>query len=489
MGVLESLTSCAIWQDFDRILRIPRPSKHEEAVRQHVVSWAKDHGFRALLDAVGNVVVKVPASAGYENAPTVILQGHLDMVAEKSPDCNHDFLQDPIPAYIDGDWIRTRGTTLGADNGIGVAAAMAVATDKMVQHGPLELLFTIDEETGLTGAQGLDASLITGKFLLNLDSEEEGVFFVGCAGGANIEGQLAGLTRGAASGLVAFDAEICGLQGGHSGLNIVENRGNAVKLLSRVVDTVLQQCPDLRLEGFQGGTKHNAIPREAVARLWIAPGQADAAAAAFAAAVAHLQVEFGSAEAELTGHWRSATTQAGQEILDADSTRRVVNLLVALPAGVISMSRDFPGIVETSVNLATADIDAAGCLHVLLSYRSSVSEAVDGVLAAGRAMFALAGGVSEAGNRYPPWRPQPESELLRRATAAWTEEFGAAPQVTVIHAGLECGILLDKSPGLEAISFGPNMHGVHSPAERLSIRSTEKFYHYLGKLLGRLGSE
>lgn len=484
MGALESLKGCPVWREFDAILAVPRPSKHEEKIRAHLLRWAEAHGFRAKTDGVGNVVIYVPATPGHEKARTVILQSHMDMVTENDPEVKINFVTDPIPAWIDGDWIRTRGTTLGADNGIGLAASLAVAADPAVMHGPLEILVTVDEETGLTGAQNVDASLISEGLLLNLDSEEDGVFTVGCAGGATLEASFP-LSRAAAPepGFLWFDVAVEGLRGGHSGVNIIDNFGNALKLLARALRQVGKEAPFF-LASLSGGTKHNAIPREACAKIGLAPDKAAGAEAVFRAAIEEFQREYGATEKSLRGGWSAGA--APQRCRSQLESRHLVATLLALPHGVIAMSREFAGIVETSCNLARVEVPEDAAMQVLMSFRSSVRESIDAALASAVAVAELAGGETRAGGRYPAWRPRKDSPLLTLAMDEWKKRFGTPAVSTVIHAGLECGILLDKKPGLEAISFGPNMHGVHSPAERLSISSTERFYGFLGQLLGAL---
>ncbi len=481
---IERLEPRLLFHHFASILAIPRGSGHEEGARDHVVRWARSRGFEARTDAVGNVVVTVPPTPGYEGGKTVVLQGHLDMVCEKNADVAHDFTKDPIPAIVDGDLIRTRGTTLGADNGIGVAAALAAAEDPDCRHGPLELLFTVDEETGLTGAFNLDTSLIRGRMLLNLDSEDEGVLFVGCAGGGDTTITLPAPPVAVPEGSVCLQVKVSGLQGGHSGLDIPKGRGNAIRVLARAV------AAGAGLDGFrfgclEGGNKRNAIPREATGSVYLPAEKAEEFEHRVAEFAGTIRAELGAAD---PGVKVEVSRDPGAcPAMDAAASGRLLRLLLALPHGPLAMSQDIPGLVETSSNLAVLRRDSDR-VTVLCNSRSSIGTALDAVRLGIAAAGELAGGTAERSGQYPGWRPNMASPLLAITKKTWAEMTGRDPEVTAIHAGLECGVINERIPGMDSISFGPTIRGAHSPDERVSISSTARFYEFLKRLLGVLAT-
>jgi dipeptidase D len=473
----------SVWEHFSSLTRIPRPSGHEAAVAKHLRDVADRHGFKATQDAVGNLIIDVPATKGREKATCVILQGHLDMVAEKNKDTAHDFLKDPIRTRIEEEWVYATGTTLGADNGIGVAAAMAAATDPTVSHGPLQLLFTVDEETGLTGAMRLDGSMLRGKILLNLDSEEDGVLFVGCAGGADTHLFVSPSWVPAPSGTSPYQVEVKGLRGGHSGLNIIENRGNALKLLARLLVEAREAGIGFDLAAFAGGSKHNAIPREAEATVLMSAVDE----ARFSGVLGRMLADF---RAELEGideglEINMSKAAAGGNVMKRESRDRFLDLLLALPHGVLGMSQAISGLVETSSNLAVVERDGER-IKIVTSSRSSVAPALKAVLGSIRAAGVLAGVEVHSRDGYPGWKPNMASPILRLVREVYAEHWGRDPHVTAIHAGLECGLLGDKVPGLDMISFGPQMEGVHSPDERLNIPSVGRFWNALKTVLDRV---
>lgn len=487
MNRFENLEPRYVWHYFDALLDIPRPSKHEEKVIAFLKDLAQKKGLEIKQDKVKNTVIRVPATKGYENAPTVILQGHIDMVAEKDSDVEFDFLKQPIDAYVDGDWVKARGTTLGADNGIGVAAALAFIDDTEAVHGQLEILLTVDEETGLTGASNLDAKILTGKIMLNLDSEEDGVFFIGCAGGANTTITLPVKQIGVSGKFKPYQLKVSGLLGGHSGLNIIENRANAIKIMARLLKAALRSKVEIMLVDIKGGDKHNAIPREAFATVAVNQKHIKKFNDAINGEFEKAKTEFSTVDKEMKLEISEFTKKVSRGINLAD-TRRVLNLLLALPHGVISMSREIKGLVETSSNLATIKMKGSK-VEILTSSRSSVSEALDSVLEGIDSIVELYGGKTKIFGRYPGWRPNIESPLLKKAVQVFKNLRGVEPNVTAIHAGLECGIIMEKVPGMDVISFGPEMHGVHSPKERLNIPSVGRFYNYLKALLESIAKE
>ena len=483
---LEHLEPRPIWRYFDAIRKIPRRSKHEERVSAHVRSWAEERGFGIREDSSGNLVVTVPASSGREAAPKVVLQAHLDMVCEKNAGVEHDFARDPIEVEVEGDWVTAVGTTLGADNGLGAAAAMAAATDRDVDHGPLELLFTLDEETGLNGAGALDPAIVEGRVLINLDTEEDDAVYIGCAGAAGIEAHVA-MERAAAPG-ARYELSVGGLRGGHSGMDIVDNRGNAVKVAARVLAAALGRDVELGLVAIDGGSARNAIARESVA--WVTLDDAEKARleAVAAEVESQLAAELGAVDTGLRIELRPAGDDApAWPPFGAEDTRRVIRLLAAAPHGVLAMSRQVPGLVETSCNLALVTTSEAG-VRVLYSLRSSVNEALAGTLQSLRSLFQLAGGEVREEAGYPGWPPNPDSSLVRRTVGVYERLFGEPPAIKAVHAGLECGVLAQKIPGLDAVSIGPEIRNAHSPDEKARISSCGKFYALLKALLADLAA-
>ena len=480
---LANLEPKFIWSHFDQIRQIPRPSRHEEKIIAHIKKWADERKFEWVEDKTRNLCVRVPATTGHEKARVVIVQGHLDMVAEKDSGTEFDFLNDPIPCRVDGDWVVADKTTLGADNGIGLAAGLAAADDPAVVHGPMELLFTIDEETGLTGATDLDASLLKGKVLLNLDSEEDGVIFVGCAGGATTEVEFDLHRAAAPAGHVALKLQVSGLKGGHSGLNIIDNRANSIKVLTRIVTRWLDKSP-VFIDSMEGGNKHNAIPREASAVVYVPEAfVADATAIAEAEKAAiiteYLTIDGGLAVAvsKADGSGKPASI---------DATRRLAAMLIALPDGVSSMSRDIAGLVETSSNLAIIATNGDK-VDITTSSRSSVASALRGVLDEGKSVVALAGGRYTEVGAYPAWQPNMASPLLKTCKSVFQRLYGKEPKVTAIHAGLECGIIGEKiGEGADMISFGPQLEGVHAPGEKVQISTVSRFWDFYKEVLKEL---
>ncbi len=489
MSFVAELEPQALWKHFDALLAIPRPSKQEERARQYVLEVAARRGFRHREDATGNLVVEKPASPGKEGAPIVVLQGHLDMVTEKNAGTEHDFDRDPILPRRDGEWVKATGTTLGADNGIGAAALLAImeAEGGDLVHGPLELLFTVDEETGLTGVLALDpeAVALKGRLLLNLDSEEEGSVTVGCAGGAASHLTLPVETAPVPAGTVALNVKLSGLKGGHSGMEIHLQRGNAVKLLARTLLAAAQQAP-FHLAAFQGGNKHNAIAREATARVAVPAGGRDAFKATAEKEAAAILDEIRTADPGLTIEITEAAEAPGR-VWTAESTRKVLDLLNALPHGVQVMSNDIPGLVETSLNVATA-ATSNGNLSILISLRSSVASAMRDSKRRLRAFAGLAGAGVDETEGYPGWKPNLGSPLLATFRKVHERVVGSDPKLEAVHAGLECAVLGDKFPGMDMISFGPIIQGAHSPDERVMVDSVGRFYGLLKEVLAELAA-
>ena len=484
MTFVSDLEPRAVWSHFDQILAIPRPSKGEEKMRRYVEECAKARGLAVQRDAAGNVVVTVPATAGHEDAPVVVLQSHLDMVQEKNRDVDFDFAKDAIRPQRDGEYLKATGTTLGSDNGMGVAAMLAVMESDEVVHGPLELLFTMDEETGLTGASELAPDLLHGQRLLNLDTEEEGALYVGCAGGGDSLLRLP-LTEAAAGAGSALELRLTGLKGGHSGVDIHLQRGNAIQLLARILHVAEREVPfPVGLIGFEGGSAHNAIPREAFATVLVPAGKEADFEAAARAELAAIQSEYRPADPDINLDLHPAAGGA-DKVFDAATGRRVVSLLAALPHGVQAMSYDIPDLVETSTNLATVQRKGDE-LEVLMSSRSSVDSAIEALRDRIRAVAELAGAAVDEHGGYPGWKPDMDSELLKTMRRLHEEVLGSDPAVKAIHAGLETGIIGEKYPGMDMISFGPQIEFPHSPDERVHIESVDRFWKLLKATLEEL---
>ena len=484
MTFVSELEPQELWRHFDEILTIPRGSKEEEQIRQYLVAVAERNGLSYQQDGTGNLVVRKPAAAGREGAPVTILQSHLDMVNEKNSDVEHDFSQDPIRPQQDGDYLKASGTTLGSDNGIGVAAMLALMESTETDHGPLELLFTIDEETGLTGAASLDASMLQGRTLINLDSEEESSLCVGCAGGADSNLTLRLGSAETPAGTVGLTVRLHGLKGGHSGIDIHLQRANAVKLLARMLFAASLEH-SFHLATFEGGNKHNAIPREATATLAVAEGVKESLAELLGGAFAEIEAEFHPAEPEMKLELSSADPPS--TVWDDATGRAVLELVNGLPHGVLSMSYDIPGLVETSTNLATVKAHN-GSLEIGLSSRSSVASALVALRQRIRATASLAGAAVEEGNGYPGWKPDLDSRVLAVVKHVHQRELGADPEVEAIHAGLECGLIGEMIPGMDMISFGPQIENPHSPDERVKIDSVDRFYRLLTATLKELAA-
>ena len=481
MTFVSDLAPQSLWKHFDTILTIPRGSKKEEAMRRYVLGAAERKGLRMRTDAAGNAVVAKPASPGKEGAPTVVLQSHLDMVQEKNSDVVHDFDRDPLVPRREGEFVKATGTTLGADNGIGVAAMLAVLDADDLVHGPLEFLFTIDEETGLTGASDLDPSLITGKILLNLDTEEENEVTIGCAGAGMSTLSLPVASGPAPAGRAALEVSLTGLKGGHSGMEIHLPRGNAIKLLARALYAAGLQY-SIHLASLRGGGKHNAIPREASAVIFVRTEDREAVTLDLEREASAIRAEL-PAEPDLQLDVRYAAPPASA--WTAEAGRTALALVQALPHGVIAMSQDIPDLVETSTNLASVE-PGNGSLVILLSTRSSVDSALRATRQRIRAAAELAGAAVEENRGYPGWKPNLGAGLLKTFRTLHERITGKDPALRAVHAGLECGIIGEKVPGMEMISFGPLIQGAHSPDERVHVASVERFYHLLTATLAEL---
>ncbi|WP_020409925.1 aminoacyl-histidine dipeptidase [Hahella ganghwensis] len=471
-----------VWENFQLLCDTPRPSNEEAELKRKIREKLAPCPVSIEEDEVGNLILRKAATAGHENAPGIILQSHLDMVAQQNEGTGHDFLTDPIKAYIDGEWVTASGTTLGADNGIGVAAILAVMCSDNIVHGPLEAVLTINEEAGMTGAKGLQPGVIEGKLLLNLDTEEEGELYIGCAGGVDVTGVLSYEPEVPNSDLAYLHLSVKGLRGGHSGIDIHRGRGNAVKLMARIVSRLQEELSVLRLAALTGGSLSNAIPREAFANIAVLPADVEQVKAVISELQETFTEELGSVEPHIHLAMESCDSAA---LLPDPLTLRLLQTIAACPHGVFRMSSDFEGVTETSNNLASISMDdhhiRIECLTRSLK-NSSRDEAAESVAA----VFGLAGAEVSIEDPYPGWAPNKDSHLLATLLKLHEEVVGYQPKIQVIHAGLECGILGANYPAWDMISFGPTIRGAHSPDEAVHIKSVEGFWNFLLAALGHL---
>jgi dipeptidase D len=479
MPSIENLEPKLVWKHFDEIRKIPRCSKHEEKIREYIVTFAKKQGLKTKVDSVGNVVILKPATAGMQNKPTVILQGHMDMVCEKNSDVTFDFSKDPIQLKITGDLLTANGTTLGADNGIGLAISLALLEDTKVRHGPIEALYTIDEETGLTGAFAMKSDMLTGKIMLNLDSEDFGVITVGCAGGGDSAIELPVKMQPVQTGGECILVKVSGLRGGHSGVDIHEQRGNAIKILTRLLWKASQKH-EFSLFDIKGGDKHNAIPREAYAKLALDKKNKNSFVTDIKAEEKEIYEEIKPIDPNLKVDVSSC--EPSKTGLEKSSQVKLLNLLHGLPHGVHQMNYDIKTLVNTSTNLATVSVKE-NMIVVGMSSRSPMKSALQDMRDRIKAIASLSGAKVSEGTPYPGWKPDLQSKILGLSKKTFKDMFKAEPKIEAIHAGLECGIIGEKFPGMDMISIGPTLKNPHSPEEQLHISTVDKFYQYLLKIL------
>ena len=480
---IANLEPAALWHYFAELSRIPRESKHEKAAGDFVVRIAKELGLPCVRDAVGSVVVRKPASPGREHVPSLCLQGHLDMVCVARPGKKHDFAKRGIDLVRDGDELGADGTTLGADNGIAVATCLAIMADRSLEHGPLELLFTVDEETGLTGAQRLGPDMLASRTLINLDSEDEGVLCVGCAGGRDTTGTWALACEPVRAGSVALEVRVTGLKGGHSGVEIHKGRGNAIKMLNRVL--VALGAVDARIARLEGGAKRNAIPAEASAVVCVAKARRDEACAVIAGIRDVLRAEIGTVEPTLDVAVATAKSKPSR-VYKRAFQRQVMRTLSALPHGVIKMSAEIPELVETSTNVAVLRQTPRN-LSLATSQRSMVASEIHEIIDGVTAILELGGATISGSDAYPGWKPNLDSAVLAKAVRTHRDLYGSEPRVEAVHAGLECGIIGQKYPGMDMVSLGPTITGAHSPDERVNIPSVARYWEYLLAVLRNSG--
>lgn len=464
----------AVFDCFAEINKIPRPSHKEQKMGAFLVDFGKKHGLETLQDSTGNVLIRKPATKGMENLKTTVLQSHMDMVCEKEAGLNFDFEKDAIQTYIDGDWLKAKGTTLGADDGIGVAMQMAILADDTIQHGPLECLFTVCEEEGLNGAMGLEAGFMKADYLINLDSEDEGLIFVSCAGGANTKATFNVDLEDTPANQFFFKIQISGLTGGHSGDDIEKKRANANKLLARLLEAFKKY--DIRIADIQSGGLHNAIPRDGYAVACVPTQFKESLRVDFNVMTAEFEEEFSATEQNM--RFKLESTQATAKVIDKTSGNNLITALVSVPNGVLAMDQNIPDFVETSSNLASIHLNKDK-VNIVTSQRSNIMSARKNASAMVRGVFSLAGADAETGEGYPGWKLDPNSPLLSITVEAYKRLFAKDPEIRAIHAGLECGLFSLKYPHVDMVSFGPTLRGVHSPEERLLIPTVQKVWEHL----------
>jgi len=469
-----------VWEYFYQLTQIPRPSGHEKAIQDVIENFGRSLGFETIRDEVGNIIIRKPATPGMENRKGVILQGHLDMVPQANSDKVHDFTKDAIETLVDGDWVTANGTTLGADNGMGVAAAMAILASTDIEHGPLEGLFTAEEETGMTGAFGLKPGLLNGEILMNMDSEDEGELYVGCAGGLNGSFTFEAEYETVLSGHEAFQIKVLGLKGGHSGMDIVLGRGNANKILFRFLKLICDQY-GARIASIKGGSLRNAIPREGFATVVVPMGNVSIIKEQLANFEQTIKIEYGSVEPNFS--ISALHTEIPSKVLTVELQNRLILAINACPNGVIRMSQDMPGLVETSSNLAVVKTTDDDQIQVLCLLRSSVDSAKYDLATSIGAVFELAEAEVNFTGDYPGWKPNLNSQILKTMQSTYQKITGKVPEIKAIHAGLECGLFGAVYPDWDMISFGPTIRFPHSPDEKVNIASVANFYGWLVETL------
>jgi dipeptidase D len=465
----------SLWKNFYELTQIPRPSKKEEKVRAFLKKFGEDLGLETIVDEIGNVIIKKPATEGMENRKGIILQGHMDMVPQKNADTEHDFEKDPIDAYVEGEWVTARGTTLGADNGMGVAAAMAILEATDIEHGPIEALMTMDEETGMTGAENLKPGLLDGDILLNLDSEDEGELYIGCAGGIDTVGEFEYTEEDVPESTVAYKVSVKGLKGGHSGLDIHLGRGNA----NKIMNVLLMKAADkygVRIADINGGSLRNAIPRESFVTVVVPEGEKENFEAYIKEFEEIAKDEFEEADPGLSIVAEPVDLPA--KVIDEKTQKNLFDAVAGCPNGMIKMSESVKGVVETSTNLAIVKSDGKKIEIYSLS-RSLVDEDRDKIANEIKSVFEAAGAKARNEGAYPGWKPNPDSVILKEMKEIYNNKFGKIPEVKVIHAGLECGILGATYTNWDMISFGPTIRNPHSPDEKVKIDTVQMFYDFL----------
>ena len=490
--MIKNLDPQIVWKNFYELTRIPRPSKHEEQAVEYLYNWGVSHGLETIKDEVGNIIIRKPATPGCENMKGVILQGHIDMVPQKNADTVHDFEKDPIQTWIDGEWVKAKGTTLGADNGLGVAMGMAVLESSDLKHGPVELLVTIDEETGMTGAMALKPGVLQGDILINLDSETEGELYVGCAGGLDASAAASYVPAEYDKSWFCYSLAVKGFKGGHSGMDIILYRGNANKVAARILYALMMEA-DVKLLDLEGGTLRNAIPREAFATVYVPAEKLAEAQKVFERVSAEIKAEYAGTDPDSEFIFKPYECAEGECCCGGDECKyvpeadavRFIRAIIACPDGVERMSSEMPGLVETSNNLAMVKIEG-GEFSVKTLMRSSVDTAKDALAQKFDSVFSLAGIETSFAGGYSGWAPNPDSAILATMKKVYKDMYGVEPAVMAIHAGLECGILSGAYPHWDMVSCGPTLMSPHSPDERVNIPSVAKCWNFLKAVLAAI---
>jgi dipeptidase D len=478
---LKDLEPQVLWKHFDALAATPRASTREAAARNYVMALASKLSLESKLDAAGNLVVRKPARLGRESAPMALLQGHLDMVCEKNEGTPHNFDTDPIKVVRDGDWLRADGTTLGSDNGVGVAAALAVMESTDIAHGPLEFVFTVDEETGLTGAAEFPGGLLKSKYFLNLDNEETGTLCIGCSGGVKTTGRRK-VAFTPATGDSAWRIKVFGLKGGHSGVDIHQGRGNALRILGATLQRIVATLP-VEIAAINGGSAQNAIPREAAAVVVLDAARADELASLLSACEAEWKADLGGFDPEL--QITAETASLSESVLDKADAKRIIEVLVTAPHGVMAMSPDVPGLVQNSTNLAIVSVNG-DVAEIITSQRSAIEASKHAVAQMVATVLRMAGFDVEHAGSYPGWKPEPASEIVQKLQSVHEQLFGNPAKLIAMHAGLECGVIGEKYPGMQMASFGPTIVDPHSPNERVKISTVHSFWEFLKSVLEKI---
>lgn len=486
MGVLSELKPVSVWKYFEDICGIPRTSKHEEKIREFLLQFAAENKLEASEDEIGNIIIIRPASPGMEGRKTVVLQSHLDMVGEKNADHPHNWLNDPIIPKINGDWVSATGTTLGADDGIGIAAQMAILTDKEIKAGRIECLFTVDEESGMTGAINLKPDFFSGRILINLDSEDEGILYIGCAGGMDTVGSMTYVPVRNDKQKTALEIKITGLHGGHSGDEIHKGYANSIKIMTRIIRNIQENYP-VALAFFDGGNLRNAIPREAFATIVCGNQHTEDIIRSVQDFSVTLADEFRATEKEMK--ISAGQVPAPEFVIDIDSQNKLLSALTCCPHGAIAWSKDMEDLVETSCNLASVKFSGKNEIKIVTTQRSSIESSKKEVAAMVETCLALAGAQVVHSDGYPGWRPNINSGILSITKSSYINLFAKEPKIRAIHAGLECGLIYEKFRGIDMISFGPTILGAHTPEEKIEIRTAQMFWDLLLDVLNNIPEE
>jgi dipeptidase D len=485
MSLLSELNPAPIWIYFEEICKIPRLSKNEGKVRSFLLNFARVNNLESKEDSSGNILITKPASTGFENRKTIVLQSHMDMVGEKNSDNPHNWDTDPIIPYIENGWVAAKGTTLGADDGIGIAAQLALLSDNTFEYGKIECLFTVDEESGMTGAIGLRPDFFEGRTLINLDSEDEGILYIGCAGGLDTVGEMSYNSVAAEDGDTGFKISVTGLRGGHSGDEIHKGFGNSVKLMNRILWN-LTNLYDISLSRFDGGNLRNAIPREAFAQIAVNRSGSEKVKEWVINFQDILSEEFGETEKDLKV--LIIETEKPRSVMDRESQVKLLNSLTCCPHGVIAWSREMADLVETSTNLASVNFVEGNKIKIITTQRSSLESSKHDVAGMVESCLKLAGANVTHSDGYPGWKPSLKSEILKLTRTSYINLFGKEPLVRAIHAGLECGLIYQKFEGIDMISFGPSIRGAHTPEEKIEIKTVGMFWNLLTDIIKNIPS-